>query len=699
MSLNKNIFVIYFYLLFSFVGFAQQNPIKKDSLNSEKLEEVIVTATRTKRQLSSLPLPAQIIAKKEIQAINSNRLNELLNEQTGLITVPDFGGGEGIQMQGLDSQYTLILIDGMPLIGRSAGTLDLNRISVGNIQQIEVVKGASSSLYGNEALGGVINIITETPKNGFNGHLSFRTSTFNTNDVGTNLSYKKNNFSIKTYLNRYSSDGYDLNENNLGSTVTPYKNYTFTTRAKYDFSKHTNVSVSARYYSQNQDNEAYLDNGAIFLNGKSTISELNADVKLEHTFNDTWHGVFEFYTSNYKAEENLNNPDGSLFSDALYNQVMIRPEIRTTYKASAKSSFVAGFGITHETLDRTYFSAKPVFNAPYAYLQYDTNPTSKLNIIVGTRFDAHNKYESQLSPKLAVRYALNDKIAIKSSVGYGYKAPEFRQLYFDFTNSTVGYTVLGYNVAIERLEELEALGQINKYQITLSEFENSLKPESSVNYNLGIDFKPITTLKLGINLFRNDLKNMIDTKVVAQKTNGQNVFSYFNIDKVYTQGLEFNATYKPINQLKISGGYQYLIAKDKTAEEKFKNGEVFVRLTPTSPSFQLDKRDYFGLVNRSKHMANFKVFYEIIKWKLNANLRATYRSKYGLFDTNNSQGYIDSYDAFIDGYTIWDVAFNKTFFKHYKVSFGIDNVFDFKDIQNISNIAGRLIYGRININF
>lgn len=98
-------------------------------------------------------------------------------------------------------------------------------------------------------------------------------------------------------------------------------------------------------------------------------------------------------------------------------------------------------------------------------------------------------------------------------------------------------------------------------------------------------------------------------------------------------------------------------------------------------------------------MANFKVFYEIIKWKLNANLRATYRSKFGLFDTNNSQGYIDSYDAFIDGYTIWDVAFNKTLFKHYKVSFGIDNVFDFKDIQNISNIAGRLIYGRININF
>ena len=67
-------------------------------------------------------------------------------------------------MQGLDSQYTLILIDNQPIVGRSAGTLDLDRISVGNIQQIEIVRGASSSLYGNEALAGVINIITKDPR-------------------------------------------------------------------------------------------------------------------------------------------------------------------------------------------------------------------------------------------------------------------------------------------------------------------------------------------------------------------------------------------------------------------------------------------------------------------------------------------------------------------------------------------------------
>merc|ERR1712224_608011 len=109
---------------------------------------------------------------------NSIRLNDILNEQTGLVTIPDFGGGEGIQLQGLDSQYTLILVDGVPLVGRSAGTLDISRVTVGNIKQIEVVKGASSSLYGNDALGGVINIITEQPKYGLKGNINYRAGAF-----------------------------------------------------------------------------------------------------------------------------------------------------------------------------------------------------------------------------------------------------------------------------------------------------------------------------------------------------------------------------------------------------------------------------------------------------------------------------------------------------------------------------------------
>lgn len=694
MSLNKNNFLIYFLLFFTYLSFSQQNEaVKVDSTKTETLEEVLVTATRTIRQLSSLPLPAQIISKKDIKRSNSVRLNDILNEQTGLITIPDFGGGEGIQLQGLDSQYTLVLVDGVPLVGRSAGTLDISRVTVGNIKQIEIVKGASSSLYGSDALGGVINIITETPKNGFKGNVNYRLGAFNTSDIGTTINYKKEKLGTSFFLNRYSSDGYDLNDNDDLNTVEPFSNYTLNTKVTYAFTETTDLFVSGKYYTQNQDYIASSN-----LQGESDINEWNAHAKLSHKYSDKWSSYFEFYATKYKAKEYLDNEDGSRYSDGYYNQLLIRPELRATYTPKEKNTFIGGVGFNNETLDRTDFTAQPIFNSPYAYLQYDGNFTERLNVILGARFDSHNKYKSQFSPKAAARYKINDELAVKGSIGYGYKAPDFRQLYFDFTNATVGYTVLGYNAVTTTIPELEAQGEIANIVVPISEFEDQLNPENSISINVGTDYNPSSQLKLSLNIFRNTIDDLIDTRVIANKTNGQNIFSYYNVNKVYTQGLEFNTTWKPNNQLKISGGYQLLYAKDKEAEDAFKNGDVYARENPSSPSFQLQKEDYFGLYNRSRHMANLKLFYAFPNLKLDANLRGTYRSKYGLFDTNGNN-YLDTYDDFVEGYTVIDFAVNKTFFENYQLGFGIDNLFNFTDTQNISNIAGRIIYGKLNIQF
>ena len=691
MSLNKNNILLYFSIFLTVSLFAQEK--KSDSTSVENLDEAVITATRTVRQLSSLPLPVQLVSKKEIQRTNSLRLSDILNEQNGLITVPDFGGGEGIQLQGLDSQYTLILIDGVPLIGRSAGTLDISRVTVGNIKQIEIVKGASSSLYGSEALGGVINIITENPKYGFNGAINYRLGSLGTHDASASIGYKKNKLSINAFLNRFSSDGYDLNENDALNTVDPYSNYTFSTKLKYNFSDKTNMSLSGRYYIQNQDYIASEN-----LKGESDIKEWNTHLKLNHTYNEKWKSYFEFYTTSYKAEDYLNNTDNSRFSDSYFDQLLIRPEIRASYKLNNSNSFIGGLGWSHETLKRTDFLKNPEFNSPYIYLQYDSNPTEKLNLILGARFDNHSEYNSQFSPKAALRYELAEKLAVKGSIGYGFKAPDFRQLYFDFTNATVGYTVLGYNAVTTKIPELQEQGELANIVVPISQFEDKLNPENSICFNIGMDYSPISSLKLNLNVFRNNINDLIDTRVIANKTNGQNVFSYYNIHEVYTEGLEFGTTWKPNNKLKVSGGYQLLFAKDKEAEKAFENGEVYARISTSSPSFKLKKEDYFGLYNRSRHMANFKIFYEFTKWNLDTNIRGTYRSKYGLYDTN-SNSYLDAYDEFVSGYSIWDFAINKTLYKNYKIGFGIDNVLGFTDTQNINNISGRLFYTTLNIQF
>lgn len=694
MILNKKYFSAFLFTFFTVVALGQKK--QKDSIKVEQLDEVVVTATRTVRQLSSLPMPVLLVSKADIVRSNSLRLSDILNEQTGLITVPDFGGGEGIQLQGLDSQYTLILIDGVPLIGRSAGTLDLSRITVGNIKQIEVVKGASSSLYGSEALGGVINIITNTPRYGFRGETNIRSGSFGTNDLSVSASHRKDKFGINLFVNRFSSEGYDLTDNTVTNTVDPFSNYTFDTKITYDVTEKLSLLLSGRYYTQNQDNVVQNTNTLAIYRGESDINEWNTRIKATYEHNDNWKSLIEFYGSQYKTEEYLNRTDGSLFSDGFFDQKMYRPEFRSTIVVG-KNELTVGLGTTYEALNRTYFSTTPIFNAPYLFAQYDMNPTEKLNIILGARYDNHNQYQSQFNPKVAVNFKINDKISIKGSVGRGFKAPDFRQLYFDFTNSTVGYTVLGYNVAGTRLQELADNGQLPASTVAnlpsiLAQFDNELKAESSLAYNVGATLQPFSNLSLSINVFRNDVTNLIDTQVIAPKVSGQNVFSYVNRNKVFTQGLEFNSTYKPNDRLTLSAGYQLLYAKDKEALQKFKEGGVNVGTT-----LQLTKDQYFGLFNRSRHMANIKAFYTVPKWNLDANIRATYRSKYGLFDTNGNE-YLDTFDDFIEGYAIIDVAVNKTLFKDYQIGIGADNLFGFNNTQ-VTNIAGRTIYGKLNIQF
>ena len=702
--MNKKKRIILTYLVaFSSLMICQSQITLKDTVVEQKLDEVFVTATRTYRQLSSLPMPAQIISKKELKEANRIRLNNILNEQTGLITVQNFIGGEGIQMQGLDSEYTLVLVDGVPLVGRSAGTLDISRVAIGNIKQIEIVKGASSSLYGSEALGGVINIITDNPsKNGLKGELGYNYGTFNSQDANLNLDFKKDKYSIGAFINRNSSDGYNLINAVDVNTIDPYTNYTFNTKLNYDLNETTNLYVSGRYFTQDQDYIPTEDEA-----GKIQVNEWNAHAKLHHTYSDKWSSYFEFYATRYKAEDYLNNvADNSLFSESDYNELLIRPEIRATYNPNDRSSFIGGIGLDYETLQRTDFNTDPIFNSPYIYLQFDVDIKDKLNVILGARFDKHNEYESQFSPKAAFRYELNDKLAVKGSVGYGFKAPDFRQLYFDLLG-IAGYTILGYNTVTTRIPDLIANGEINSENdivVPLSLFEGALKPENSVAFNFGMSYNPTSDLKLELNLFRNDIRDLIDNQLIANKTNGSGVYSYYNVNEAYTQGLEFNVNWKPSNQLKLSGGYQLLFAKDKAIEDVFKRGEAFAS-NPGSPAFQLDQNDYFGLFNRSRHMANLKVYYSFKDIGLSTNLRGTYRSKYGLFDTN-SNSYLDTYDDFVKGHSIWNWAINKTFYKNFEIGFGIDNILDFTDVPEsetdvvfIGNIPGRIIYTKLNIQF
>ena len=668
----------------------QPTDSKIDSTKNN-LDEIIITATKTERILSSLPLNVSIIKKSDIEKTNATRLSDVINEELGLITVSDFGGGEGIQMQGLDSEYTLVLIDNQPLIGRSAGTLDLNRISVGNIKQIEIVRGPSSSLYGNNAFAGIINIITEEPKTGLKGNLISSFETHNTFDNNILFSYKKNNFYSSVFFNNYSSDGYDLIEDDGLNTVNKFKTNTLQVKLGQDIGESLKIKINARYYTQLIDNIAPNS-----LSGETFTSEDNINFTISHK-SEKIRTDFEVYFTSYFGDEFLDDEQGNRFSESFYDQIFLKPEIKTVYKINNKKEFVFGLGNEYETLNRTYFEIEPKQNSPFIYFQYDYNPNEKINLILGGRFDKYKEYKSQVSPKFSGIYKIQNNESIKISTGYGYKTPDFRQLYFNFSNSTVGYTVIGYNVVEDVLNQLIDEGQIANIIVPIEEFENPLSPESSFGVNIGYDRKIDEKISLSTNLFSNSAKNLIDYRVIANKTNGQNVFSYYNVNNVSTFGFDVNTKYKADNYFSFSIGYQLLYAYDLDARKAFENGEVYARLTPTSPAFRLNKKDYFGLYNRSRHMGVIKIKYNNIDKNFSANLRFKYRSKYGLYDSN-SNNYLDKYDKFVNGHLTGNVNINKIINSKLTLSVGIENIFNYLDSENISNLSGRIYFCRVGYN-
>lgn len=253
---------------------------------------------------------------------------------------------------------------------------------------------------------------------------------------------------------------------------------------------------------------------------------------------------------------------------------------------------------------------------------------------------------------------------------------------------------MGYNVAENRLNQFEEQGQI-LYRAEGVNFDKPLEAESSINFNFGTFYKK-NKLRVDVNAFYNSIHNLIDTRVVAQKTNGQNIFSYFNISKIFTYGLEFNSTYEFTKEFSVSFGYQYLTAKDKSVLDNFEDYQ-YIRNSELQ-TIQIKKSDYFGLYNRSKHTANVKIAYTIPKIKIDVNLRVFYRSKYGMFDTNGNQ-ILDKYDTFVNDYFITNLSISKNITDKLMLQAGANNLFDFTDPNQISNLAGRQLFARIQYNF
>ena len=344
----------------------------------------------------------------------------------------------GVQMQGLSPDYTLILLDGEPLIGRTGGVFDLSRVTVGNIKKIEIVKGPSSSLYGSEALAGVINIITDR-SNGRRLNADFRYGRFNTIDASLNGATRIGKLTLGAFVNSNSSEGYSLRPNAVQKTVEPFWRFTSQVNMGYDFTERTRFSISARYNYENIQNSITVQNlGSLVLSkGKENNRDLNITPVLSHRINDRLKTTFRGYISTFQSKQSLDVKDISSNYNDQFKQAFYRVENQTDITFSEKLILNAGGGFIREDVQSNRYDSlqtKRNNQVGYFFLQQEWIPFKKLSLIAGLRYDDNSAYASVWSPKTGITVPGSRKIPHQcicwqgfQSTGFPAAVPQFYQ--------------------------------------------------------------------------------------------------------------------------------------------------------------------------------------------------------------------------------------------------------------------------------
>jgi outer membrane receptor for ferrienterochelin and colicins len=541
-------------------------------------------------------------------------------------------------------------------------------------------------------MAGVINIITDK-KNTDALSANIRYGSYNTKDGNISISKRVNKLHAQTFYNYYSTDGFSVRPNSNNRFITPIARTTFTQNIQYKFTDKTSIDGSVRYNTENiKSIIAVANNGTtIYSNGNENNNDLNGSIVVNHKFSDNIKTKLNTYYTQFKSKQDLLTVSGNPYND-LFQQNFKRIEDQTEWKINASLNSIIGFGWITENVNSSRYdnidSAK-TNNIQYAFNQWEWNNGKKWVANAGFRFDKNQNFASAFSPKFSLMYKVNTQLRFKLSAGRGFKAPDFRQLYLNFTNAAAGsYSVFGAVEAQKVINRLMDLGQIgnlfsNFYQL------KKLEPEYATGIHVSAEWEPNQSNEIQVQFFRNDINNLIDVQQVGNYISGSQIYSYLNIKNAFTTGFEIETKQKFAKGWTSAIGYQFLITGDKDQIASIKSGTVYTK-NDNGTSRLLKLSDYVGLPNTSKHRLQAKLNYENTKG-FYANIRAIYRSKWAVANTNGNEVF-DEGDQFGAGYITLNYSMGKPLKKGWAIQAGIDNINNYMDGLNLPNLAGRIFY-------
>ena len=542
----------------------------------------------------------------------------------------------------------LILVDGEPQVGRIAGKLDMARLAVENVERIEIVKGATASLFGNAALGGVINIITRKATSPFSVQVSQIFEQNSTLDSRGTLELQRDKINALLTLSRNHRNPIDLDTSDLTTTIDGYANVTGSARTEYQLTPTTSLLFSGQYFTQDQ--KGISESGSTVFDRLGDIENFSGSLGIEHEFDNGTPGIpptllaGKIYATRYDDESTvINRETTAVDSHNLNTQDLVKGEAQFDTTLWQKHQFTLGGEIVLENLQSQRITGgerKILTNA--FFVQDEFRPISAFAIVIGGRLDNHSEFGTHFSPKLSALYRVTDDFRVRASYGQGFRAPDFKNLYLDFTNVTSGYQVLG---------------------------NSSLQPESSHNWNLGAEYQIFDSLLTRIHVYRNDLHNLIEAERIGESAAGGSKFEYQNIRRAFTEGVDVEAVIGDIGGVTSSVGYAYLRGADKETG--------------------------LPLLNRSTHSGTLKLAYLHANTGFQVDLRGRYASPWGFFDDGDK---VLEPEEFAPSYWVWNLRASKPLFKMFKASIGCNNIFDFK-IPTFYTFTGRSFYGGLSLTY
>ncbi|MEI7595974.1 MAG: TonB-dependent receptor [Bacteroidota bacterium] len=600
------------------------------------IDEVVITATRTEKMLKDVPVLTQVIASAQMQNTGSTNISEIVNSVKPGVDFYNEGRGMTFRMQGLAAKYTLFLIDGERIAGENRDNIDYTRLTSSNIERVEIVQGASSSLYGSNAIGGVVNLITKTPVNPIEANIYSRASKYMEIENGANLGFKAKKLSYFADGSSKFSNGYDKTPSTPDLyTVEPYQCYSVFNKLNYDISEKFQISARASYFSRERFDVTTIPKHPFYTD---LTMGLNAKVKYSENIDFTASVYRDLYSS-YDVFERRNDSLSKIYSNAQLSTKLISNFKVNSPKFKIKEHISIGSEYLSDEVfaERIEDSIKSTTNY-VIFAQDEILIKNNLNLTLGLRSDWHSDYGNSLSPKISFMFK-HKKINYRATYAEGFRAPGIKERYYDFD---LGFIMIKGN--------------------------KELVPEKS--YYKSISAEYLTSKgNISLNLYNNYLKDMILEQPIPGEYNG---YTYKNISNAEISGIDLLARLKFLKKFSITSGYSFTYAIDKETNKM--------------------------LSGVSKHSATLSIDY-FKKWKSQVFGIACSGKIYGTKDFVNMTETGALYDDVFPTYTLWKTSIiTKLLNDAIFLNLGIDNLYNYKTIGDIINTdPGRRFFISINI--